>query len=68
MDCSKPGFPILHYLPDLSSVIFQMVGSKRQIHNNDGFSFLELSVSGEDRKIPHSGKRGSGENLQEASS
>ena len=23
MDCSKPGFPIPHYLPDLSSIIFQ---------------------------------------------
>ena len=39
-----------------------MVGSKRQIYNNNGFSFLELSANGEDRKIPHAGKRGSGEN------
>ena len=23
MDCSKPGFPILHYFSDLSSIIFQ---------------------------------------------
>ena len=43
MDCSKPGFPILHYLPDLSSMIFQ--GQARWWGQRGKYIIIMVSLS-----------------------